>query len=223
MLYQVDIARKQSCGHIVEAWHGRVAEAVFREWLAQFLPKRFAVTSGYIISQAFTETAPTPHYDVIIYDQLAAPILWVERSPDSSVLGRAVAVPAEHVAAVIEVKSALTPATARDSVRKLREIQPLVLRHDDPDPYHFYLPQHFSCGVVFFHLPRKHEFSAAALNNLLPRDHHLNKYDGGMVLAGEGKDVGLTGRLDLVGGPEVVGRSNVGRHRASLFETYSPL
>src|SRR5438094_4563023 len=99
MVYRFETAREQARGHIVEAWHGRVAEALFREWLTQFLPKRFGVTSGYIISQALNDTAPTPHYDVIIYDQLAAPILWVERSPDASALGRALAVPAEHVGA----------------------------------------------------------------------------------------------------------------------------
>src|SRR2546425_7862410 len=30
---------------------GRQAEALFRDWLAEFLPAKYGVTSGYIISQ----------------------------------------------------------------------------------------------------------------------------------------------------------------------------
>jgi uncharacterized protein DUF6602 len=34
----------------VKTTHGLGAEAVYRDWLEGFLPKRFAVTQGYIIT-----------------------------------------------------------------------------------------------------------------------------------------------------------------------------
>ena len=50
MLDAYDKAREQARIHEVETYHGKVAEAEFRKWLAGFLPKRYAVTSGYIVS-----------------------------------------------------------------------------------------------------------------------------------------------------------------------------
>jgi len=55
---------------------GRYAEALFREWLEQFLPAKYGVTSGYIISQgdsllpASALKGKLRHYDVIIYNRL---------------------------------------------------------------------------------------------------------------------------------------------------------
>lgn len=64
---------------------GRVAEGVFRNWLAGFLPARYGVTSGYIISPGYTDVDPISHFDVIIYDRLESPVLWRENNPDLSV------------------------------------------------------------------------------------------------------------------------------------------
>ena len=87
MLDAFDAAKRKTKAHIVKTHHGRVAEAVFREWLAGFLPKRFAVTSGFIVSQGQRGETTFPHYDVIIYDQLEAPVLWVDDNPDASSSG----------------------------------------------------------------------------------------------------------------------------------------
>jgi hypothetical protein len=44
MLDAFDQAREKAEAHEVETYHGKVAEARFREWLSRFLPKRYDVT-----------------------------------------------------------------------------------------------------------------------------------------------------------------------------------
>jgi hypothetical protein len=51
MLAAYDKARVHSSKRQVQTEHGNVAEAEFRKWLIDFLPKRYGVTSGYVISQ----------------------------------------------------------------------------------------------------------------------------------------------------------------------------
>jgi hypothetical protein len=70
MLDAYDRAREKAKSHEVEVFHGKVAEAELRKWLSSFLPKRYRVTSGYIVSLGLKSTEKTPHFDVIIYDQL---------------------------------------------------------------------------------------------------------------------------------------------------------
>jgi hypothetical protein len=56
-------------------------------------------------------TDKTPHFDVIIYDRLESPVLL--GTADHSALGRSLAIPAEHVVAVIEIKSRFTTASVK--------------------------------------------------------------------------------------------------------------
>jgi hypothetical protein len=136
VLAKYDQAKVQASGRPVQVAHGIVAEAEFRGWLRDFLPKRFGVTSGYIVSQGMWEDEPLRHFDVIIYDQLKSPVLWVEGNPDHSSDGRIRAIPAEYVCAAIEVKSRLTQKSARDAIGKLRELQSLLSSVDEPsNPY----------------------------------------------------------------------------------------
>ena len=51
ILNAYDRAREQARAHEVETYHGKVAEASFRKWLSGFLPKRYAVTSGYALGR----------------------------------------------------------------------------------------------------------------------------------------------------------------------------
>jgi hypothetical protein len=87
MLDAFDRAREKAGSHEVEIYHGKVAEAEFRKWLSSFLPKKYGVTSGYVVSPGLKSTEKTPHFDVIIYEQLESPILWVEDSPDTHLKG----------------------------------------------------------------------------------------------------------------------------------------
>ena len=111
-----DTAREQARAHEVETYHGRVAEAEIRKWLVQFLPKRYGVTSGYVVSPGLKSTDKTPHYDVIIYDQIESPVLWVEGNPDMTEHGRSRAIPVENVYAVLEVKSHYSSQTVNTTL-----------------------------------------------------------------------------------------------------------
>jgi hypothetical protein len=103
MLDAYDNAKQKAKIHEIEVYQGKVAEAEFRKWLTNFLPKRFGVTPGYIVSQRRKSDQKTPHFDVIIYDALNSPVLWVEDNFDASSPGQSRAIPAEHVLGVLEV------------------------------------------------------------------------------------------------------------------------
>ena len=153
MLDSFDKARTHSRKHKVETSHGNVAEAEFRKWLGNFLPKKYAVTSGYIISPGVSDSEKAPHFDVIIFEHLNSPVLWIEDSPDKSEQGRSLAIPAEYVKGVIEVKSTFKNSTVKDALEHLRELKKLMSGVDLPDErYKMYLPADFFCGIVFFEL-----------------------------------------------------------------------
>lgn len=84
MVSDFQIFKEMGKNRPTETDKGNYAEALFREWLEQFLPARYGVTSGYIISQR-DSTVPKSalkgklcHYDVIIYNKLDSPVLWTE-------------------------------------------------------------------------------------------------------------------------------------------------
>jgi hypothetical protein len=197
MLDAYDRAREQARSHEVETYHGNVAEAVCRRWLADFLPKRYGVTSGYVVSPGLSSRDKTPHFDVIIYDQLESPILWIEDNPDSSSQGRSLAIPVEYVRAILEVKAAFSAKTVRDSLDHLRDLSLLLQHVDDPaDRYKIHLPSTFCCGSIFFELRQSEANSEAALLALIG-GVGLRGYFGGVILRGEGHTLPYTGRLSL--------------------------
>jgi thioredoxin-like negative regulator of GroEL len=75
LLAQYEQAMVHAKGQAVATHQGVVGEAAVRDWLDRFLPKRYGMTSGFIKSQD-PQMKVTSHFDVIIYDQLEAPILW---------------------------------------------------------------------------------------------------------------------------------------------------
>jgi hypothetical protein len=181
-----------------ETLHGKVAEAEFRKWLSGFLPKRYEVTPGYLISPGLKSTQKSPHFDVIIYDKLESPVLWVEDSPDSSIQGRSLAIPVEYVRAVLEVKAKFSSSTVGDAVEHLADLLPLMSGLDEPqEKYKLYLPSTFFCGLVFFELLQEMQFSEAALNKIIA-GMQLRGFFGGLILRGEGHVKDLTGRLSLL-------------------------
>ena len=185
MLDAYDKAREQARSHEVETYHGRVAEAKFGGWLTGFLPKRFAVTSGYIVSCGLGSAERTPsHFDVIIYDALESPVLWSD-NPDSSTGGRSLAIPVEHVRAVLEVKSHFSASNVRSSIEHLRDLSDVMRGVDDcNEQYKLYLPLNFRCGVVFFELRIEDAKSRTALQALIDGGG-LRGFFGGMILRGE--------------------------------------
>ncbi len=195
MLYKFNSARTFSKAQIVEVAHGNVAESEFRKWLSEFLPYKYGVSSGYIVSQSreFIHQEKLPHYDVIIYDRLNSPTLWVEDNSDKSEHGRTRAFPAEYIKAVFEVKSRLTSKTAKDSMDKLEELNCLILNSGDiNDRFCGKIMPSFFCGSVFFEIKKEDEFDKNILNNLIPSNKIHNFY-GGIILSAEGKDAADTG------------------------------
>lgn len=186
MLDAFDNAKRKSKAHKVATQHGRVAEAEFRNWLSNFLPKKYGVTSGYIISQGMPEEAKTPHFDVIVYNQLESPVLWLDDNADLSSGGSSRAIPAEYVQAVIEVKSSYDAPSAAKAVGHLFELEPL-LEGTDPvnERYKMYLPPNFFCAVVYFEDRRGRRYKESTMANAIP-DRPLRGYFGGIILRADG-------------------------------------
>lgn len=180
MLNEFDVAKTFSTVHEVRVHHGNVAESLFRKWLKAFLPKRYGVSAGYLISQGADESIKAPHFDVIIYDKLNAPTLWIETDPDSR------AIPVENALAVIEVKATLTKKAALKARQHLMDLAPLLEDLDPPNrEFPAYLPPGFFCGSVFFELFKDCATPEDTLEALRPPD--LRGYWGSWILRGEGR------------------------------------
>lgn len=198
MLSAFDNARIHSEKKQVKVRHGIVAEAEFRKWLRNFLPKRYGVTAGYIISQGDPNSENLIHYDVIIYDRLESPVLWIDTSADFSGQGRSLAIPVEYVLAVFEVKSAFNKKSAKAAVQQLEKLKPFMAQVDPEEQLtKLYLPKNFFCATVFFELRKKDEQDFAALNELV-KASALRGFYGGFILRAETLDQNSSGRLALL-------------------------
>jgi len=219
MLHEYDVARSLSQIHETQTSHGNTAEAAVREWLSGFLPKRYGVTSGYIISPGIDSRIKAPHYDVIIYDHMESPVLWIEDSADASVQGRSLAIPAEYVYAVLEVKSRLTSTSMAEAIKHLSDLRPLMDGIDTPDErYKLHLPSNFHCGLIFFELSKDNEFSEASIAKMIA-GAGLRGFFGGIVLRAEGQSLSSnpTARLTLLKSEEPV-ESSVKSKATPLWE-----
>jgi len=216
MLDAFDTARKQARSHEVETYHGKVAEAQFREWLSSFLPTKYGVTSGYIVSSGLKSTDKTPHYDVIIYDRLESPILWIEKNPDSSEHGKSRAIPVEYVKSVLEVKSSFSPETVDKAIQHLADLLPLMMGVDTPnEKYKVYLPETFCCGIIFFDLKREFQFSESAMNKIIS-GNKCRGFFGGIILRGEGHELPVSARISLYHSETPI-ESTIGHDKESLL------
>ena len=195
MLAEYDRAFSHAKTQSVVTHHGNVAEAGVRDWLATFLPKRFGVTSGYIRSQGIPDVYQSSHFDVIVYDQLEAPTLWIEENRDKADAGRARIIPAEYVGAIIEVKAAFSRRTVADAADKLRQLGPLMASVDGGEErYPKYLPTSTVLAMVFFELRSDDRSDLAALNEF--REISLNRsFYGAVILRGEGLPADETGLI----------------------------
>jgi hypothetical protein len=218
MLDAFDRARDKAKTQEAEVFHGKVAEAELRKWLSNFLPKRYGVTPGYIVSPGLKGSQKTPHFDVIIYEQFESPVLWVEDSPDISPQGRSFAIPSEHVRCVLKVKANLTSSTAGDAIEHLKDLLPLMSGIDVPEErYKLHLPTTFCCGTVFFDLKEKDRFSETTLSRLL-EGIQLRGFFGGVVLRGEGHTKEATGRASFLKSETPI-ESEIGKDKRSLLHS----
>jgi hypothetical protein len=183
ILSAYDSAKESNANRPVKTEHGTVAEASFRKWISDYLPKKFAVTSGFVIPDERKMNYIIRHYDVIIYDALNAPVLWVSNNPDDSEQGRSRAIPAKYVHAVFEVKARLTGTSIDSAVNKLKELK----------SYQDHLPKHFVSGTIFFEVARDEQKTSALINSLFNDD--IPGYFGGIILRAEGIDDKITGYI----------------------------
>jgi hypothetical protein len=172
MLAKYDSAKALSVSRPVKTEHGVTGEAAIREWLGEFLPMKYRVTSGFIIPDIVA--APVYklyHYDVIIFDALNAPVLWTDPNPDQAAQGKRRAIPARFVHSVMEVKASYGAKSAEHALRKLRELNAIAS--------HF--PPHFSSCVVFMELPVALASQGGLLCHLLP-EPPIHAFRGGIIL-----------------------------------------
>lgn len=172
----------------VKTAHGVAVEAFIRDWLAEYLPKKYAVTSGYVIPDVFDFDYKLYHYDIIIYNKLESPILWVEGNLDDSESGKSRAIPAKYVVAIYEVKSTLDKKNATDSITKLKEINSFAT----------HLPPNFCSGSIFIELKKENVSKQNILSELF-QGNKVPGYWGGVILRCE-IDPSMTGLFAFANG-----------------------
>lgn len=175
-----DAAKESGKNRPVRTEHGSVGEGKFREWLSEFLPKKYAVTSGYIIPEKRVMSYTLRHYDIIIYDVFNSPVLFASNNPDHSDQGRHRAIPAKNVHAVFEVKAAFNSKSISDSLEKLQSLEDCV---ND-------LPKAFASGAIFLEVLQDEQTSCKLAEKLLDI---IPGYFGGLILRAEGMDPLLSG------------------------------
>lgn len=198
ILDKYDKAKVYSEGRKVQTYHGVAAEAEFRNWLENFLPKRYGVTSGYIVSQFVQDAIKRPHFDVIIYDALNSPILWIEADSDHSSAGQSRAIPVEYVKGVFEVKSSFEKRTVVEALTHIRELSYLYAQIDKPgERYKRYFPSDFFCGLIFVELHNQHASETPALSELM-KTIDIRGYYGSVILRGEDRASTSTCKIDTI-------------------------
>lgn len=196
ILADYDRAKAASQSHKVPTYHGNAGESAIRDWLLRFLPERYGVTPGYIVAQTPGDQH-LPHYDVIIYDKLNAPIIWIEDDTDHSPKGQSRAIPVEYVRGVVEVKATLTTAHAKKAIEHLAELSPYLLGFDEPNErYCKFLRSDFLSLVIFLELKESDAGSKESLDSLLS-GQRLRGFGGALILRRGTDSQKSTGRFTV--------------------------
>ncbi len=181
ILRKYESAKQVGRNRPTQTGHGNVGEACFREWFSGFLPKKFRVTSGFIIPDTRSVSYTLRHFDLIVYDALNSPELWAENNPDNSEEGKSRAIPAPYVCAVLEIKASLTRQSINDSIAKLKEL----------NDFRSQLRNNFVSGSIFFEVAKQTQKSCKVLEYLSEPD--VTGYYGGLILSAEAIDQNITG------------------------------
>lgn len=185
ILEEFDKIKEQTENRPVKVAHGIGVEAYLRKWLSEFLPKKFGVTSGYIIPNVYNDDGKIFHFDIIIYNRLDSPILWTESNQDNSEQGKFRAIPAKHVIAIYEVKSRLSKKNVTESLEKLNQTKEFTNQ----------LSPLYSCGIIFIDLKNEDNNKKSIIKELI-EGKNVFGFTGGMVLRFEG-DESCTGKINL--------------------------
>ena len=185
LLAEFDRSKLKNQSRPVKTEHGIAGEAAIREWLSNFLPTKYGVTSGYIIPDIITTEYKLFHYDIILYDKLNSPILWIDGDYDTSEQGKKRAIPAKYILAVFEVKSTFDNKSVSDSLDKLSEIAPIEK----------YFHKNFFTSTIFFDLPAKSLHQPNILANFLNKQPI--SFHGGIILRSD-INPDMIGKIELV-------------------------
>lgn len=186
ILSEFDRAKGYGVSRPVRTEHGNAGEAALRRWFSNYLPKKYGVTSGYIIPDIMATEYKLYHFDLLIYDEISSPILWINGDYDHSEQGKRRAIPAKHVRAAFEIKASLTSQSAREALSKLSEFNYLEN----------HLPSIFSCGTLFLDLDATQVNNKTILPNLIPSNPIIG-YWGGLILRCS-LDQEMTGLFELI-------------------------
>ena len=182
LLASYDAAKVQVVDDAVKVDHGHVAEELFRNYLDRFLPKKYGVAKGHIITRDLTYEGGLEEWDVIIYDALEAPVLYVRDGlGDTPKLG----IPVQYVKAVLEVKATMNQANAKKVTTKLLKLGQFKRTDDvvDEDAGDC-LPEGFFSKAIFFETATKDKTDYVnCLNKLQPLNvNKFAKFGGALIL-----------------------------------------
>lgn len=198
ILSEYERSKKVNQSRPVKTDHGCAGEAAIRQWLKTMLPEKYGVTSGYIIPDViFTENYKLYHYDIIIYDKINSPILWVDGNYDQSSLGKKRAIPGQYVKSVMEVKAKFTKKSTIDALKKIKSLQ----------TFSNHLSSTFFSSIVFIEIDEKLP-DLDVLKNLLPQNNKYG-YIGGLILKCY-LNPDMAGQISLI-------RSNPEKHNQNVL------
>ncbi len=201
----------------VKTRHGVTAEAVFREWLGTFLPKKFGVTKGYIVVPSVGLGYELREHDVIIYDRDNATILWENSGDCSSPADSSRGISAENVLAVLEIKATLTKRNVTSALEKLHEVNQFVSVDKVSGEIVSELNPKFHCCTVFFELLKSDRDRAPILEELVLKSDIFN-YTGGIVLSAQGDTMDCSGKVEFFSD-----KTPLKYHKSPLFRNLDSL
>ncbi|GGE43016.1 DUF6602 domain-containing protein [Psychroflexus planctonicus] len=185
LIQEFEKALAKNINRPVRTSHGNAGEAAVRKLFQDFLPKKYGVTSGYIIPDIICQEYVLFHYDIIIYDNLNSPILWIEADYDDSAQGKKRAIPAEYVFSVVEVKSTFNKKNIRNAMNKLSDLNSLKE----------YLPKEFTCSTFFFEIKNNLKSKPNVLEEFLSEE--VYGFRGGIILKSE-INTEMTGLIEQI-------------------------
>ena len=181
ILREYDSSKEMTKNRPVKTEHGNTGEAAFRKWLINYLPEKYGVTSGYIIPNLRAIEYSLNHFDVIVYDKINSPILWIDANSDKSDYGKRRAIPAEYVYTVFEIKSTFNGRSIDQALKKLDQIN-LFAKN---------LNKSFSSAIVFIEVKLKEQRKCELAEKLFRKN--IFGYYGGVILRAERLDDNITG------------------------------
>lgn len=119
---------------------GQAIEEIVKKFLQEYIPKRYSVTSGFVID---TNDNISSQEDVIIYDAFNCPIY----RPGE----RTAIIPIDNVASLLEVKSELNTSNLAESLQKIHHVR--KLQKSPPSSSYFSHPaelSHTYCVIFAF-------------------------------------------------------------------------